>query len=260
MRLSAAAVGGLRRAAHVLVATAIAATGTVAVSAAPAAARHASTAPAAVVRTAVRAAAWTPSWTGTLRPGAHNQHVRAAQLRLAALGYWAGRADGQYGPQTVQAVLALQKTVGLRRTGVLDAAARKVLIAGTRPQARTTTGTTLEIDLRRQLLFVVSRGRTVWAFNTSTGNGELYYSKGSRYVARTPRGRFAIYRQINGRRVAPLGVLDRPKYFYGGYALHGSPSIPGYPASHGCARLSNAAINYLWAADLAPIGRRLWIY
>jgi lipoprotein-anchoring transpeptidase ErfK/SrfK len=92
------------------------------------------------------------------------------------------------------------------------------------------------------------------------GNGQVYYSNGSRQIARTPRGRFAIYRQIDAVRVAPLGVLNRPKYFYGGYAIHGSASIPGYPASHGCARLSNAAIDYVWAADLAPIGRRLWIY
>jgi lipoprotein-anchoring transpeptidase ErfK/SrfK len=26
----------------------------------------------------------------------------------------------------------------------------------------------------------------------------------------------------------------RPNYFYGGYALHGSTSVPTYAASHGC--------------------------
>ena len=41
--------------------------------------------------------------------------------------------------------------------------------------------------------------------------------------------------------------LWRPRYFNGGIAVHGSPSIPAYPASHGCARVSNAAMDMIWA-------------
>ena len=59
---------------------------------------------------------------------------------------------------------------------------------------------------------------------------------------------------------SPLGTLWRPRYFYRGYAIHGSRSIPGYPASHGCARLHNKAIDFIWAHNLAPIGRQIWIY
>lgn len=248
-----------RRGVPLLVSAAILATSALIVPVTPATAvvRPVASAPAAV-RSATTP--WAATWTTTLKPGSQGPAVQAAQLRLAALGYWVGPANGEYGLQTKQAVLALQKTVGARRTGVLDRAARNVLTAGIRPKARTTTGSTLEIDLRRQLLLVVVNGRTLWAFNTSTGSGEYYYQDGVRHIATTPKGRFAINRQIDGRRVAPLGVLMRPKYFYGGYAMHGSSSIPGYPASHGCARVSNAAINYLWGAKLAPIGRKLWIY
>lgn len=224
----------------------------------PAAAATAAVSPAAAIRTAT--APWAATWTVTLRSGMKGSSVRTAQLRLAALGYWVGAADGQYGSQTRQAVLALQKTVGAPRTGVIDRAVRNVLTAGIRPKARTTTGSTVEIDLKRQLLLVVVNGRTVWAFNTSTGNNQYYYQDGVRYLATTPRGRFGVTRQIDGVRVAPLGVLFRPKYFYGGYAVHGSSNIPAYPASHGCARVSNAAIDYLWASRLMPIGRRLWVY
>ena len=204
--------------------------------------------------------AWAPSWEGTLASGSPRAAVKAAQLRLTVLGYWAGTPSGRFGPQTSQAVMALQKSSGLPRTGRLDTAVRKVLIAGTRPQARTRTGTTLEIDIKRQLLLSVVDGRTIWALNTSTGSGRAYYQDGNRYISRTPRGRFAITRQINGRRVSALGVLWRPKYFTGGYAMHGSNSIPGYPASHGCARLSNTAIDWLWSSGQAPVGRKLWIY
>ncbi len=248
-----------RRGVPMLLSAAILAGGAVAVPAAPAGAiaRPASTVSTVVPSAAVR---WAPTWTTTLRSGTKGSAVRAAQLRLIALGYWVGSPDGEYGTQTAQAVLALQKTVGAPRTGVLDRQVRNVLTAGIRPKARTTTGTTLEIDLRRQLLLVVVHGRTVWAFNTSTGSGQYYYQKGDRYLATTPKGRFSITRQIDGVRVAPLGVLFRPKYFTGGYALHGSSSVPGYAASHGCARVSNAAINYLWASRLTPIGRRFWVY
>jgi lipoprotein-anchoring transpeptidase ErfK/SrfK len=59
--------------------------------------------------------------------------------------------------------------------------------------------------------------------------------------------------------VAPLGRLYRPVYFYGGYAVHGSGSIPAYPASHGCARVSNPAIDMIWRENLMPDGLRVLV-
>jgi lipoprotein-anchoring transpeptidase ErfK/SrfK len=35
-------------------------------------------------------------------------------------------------------------------------------------------------------------------------------------------------------------------YFKGGWAIHGNPYVPGYPASHGCVRTSNADQDFLW--------------
>ncbi len=77
---------------------------------------------------------------------------------------------------------------------------------------------------------------------------------------RTPAGRFQITRQIDGVREAPLGDLYRPKYFSRGIAFHGSPSIPGHPASHGCTRLHDDAVDFIWANGLAPIGTPVWVY
>ena len=34
-----------------------------------------------------------------------------------------------------------------------------------------------------------------------------------------------MYRQIDGYRYAPLGTLYRPKYVYGGVAIHGYTSV-----------------------------------
>jgi N-acetylmuramoyl-L-alanine amidase len=53
----------------------------------------------------------------------------------------------------------------------------------------------------------------------------------------TPVGRFSIYRKVDGFDPSPLGTLFDPMYFTGGYAIHGNPSVPPYPASHGCVRV-----------------------
>src|SRR5207253_628422 len=56
-------------------------------------------------------------------------------------------------------------------------------------------------------------------------------------VAVTPPGSFSIGRKAEGLEVAPLGELWWPMYFNRGIAIHGSPSVPPYPASHGCIRI-----------------------
>ncbi len=56
-------------------------------------------------------------------------------------------------------------------------------------------------------------------------------------MAVTPSGSFRIERRIKGKRKSYLGLLYDPLYFKGGFAIHGAPSVPGYPASHGCVRI-----------------------
>ena len=165
-------------------------------------------------------------------------------------GYWHSGNDGVYGHTTAQAVMAVQKVHGLTRDGVCGPNTWAVIDRLSRPRGRTTSGTVLEIDLAKQVAIVVVSGRTRWVFNTSTGKSGW----------RTPRGHFRMFRQVNRMDYGPYGALWRPKYFNGGIALHGSTSIPGYPASHGCARISNAGMNYVWGTGLAPIGRRVWVY
>ena len=57
-----------------------------------------------------------------------------------------------------------------------------------------------------------------------------------------------------------LGKIYRPKYFVGGIAIHGMTSVPAYPASHGCVRLSLPAMDFLWAQDLVPLGTPVWVH
>ena len=57
-------------------------------------------------------------------------------------------------------------------------------------------------------------------------------------------GDFSLYRHVPGERVSYLGSLWKPWYFYGGYAIHGSSSVPAHPASHGCIRVPNWEANW----------------
>lgn len=204
-----------------------------------------------------------PTPTPTKKPrtnlvrGDSGPQVLALQKRLRELGYWLGTPDGSFGSLTQQAVWAFQKSAGLRRDGVVGPKTLKALAAGIRPRA-TLDGNGVEIDLDRQVLLVVRGGEVRTILNTSTGSGEEYTStSGNRAIAVTPRGRFEVYRGVDREVTNSLGTLWRPRFFNRGIAVHGSGNIPPYPDSHGCARLSNAAIDMIWADNLMPIGSRV---
>lgn len=190
-----------------------------------------------------------------LRYGDSGPAVLTLQKRLTALGYWLGPTDGDFGPLTQQAVFALQKSAGIARDGVVGPDTERALERGARPSA-TLAGNGVEVDLARQVLLVVRSGRVVTVLNTSTGSGEEYTTTfGTRAIARTPTGTYTFLRRVDALDKSSLGELWRPIYFTGsGYAVHGSTSVPPWPASHGCVRVSNAAIDMVWAQNLMPIG------
>lgn len=173
--------------------------------------------------------------------------MKTLQDRLTSLGFRPGPADGTFGAATASAVLAFQKREGLSRDAVSGpqvlAALRDPKGAGPRigPVPR------IEVDIARQIMFVVFPGQPVITLNISTGSGETYAVGGGTDIADTPVGTFTILRKVAAIEVAPLGTLYYPMYFYRGWALHGSPSVPVYPASHGCVRLSSADDAWLFA-------------
>jgi peptidoglycan hydrolase-like protein with peptidoglycan-binding domain len=195
-----------------------------------------------------------------LELGGSGPAVIALQTRLSRLGYWLGRADGTFGLTTQQAVYALQKAAGLTADGVYGPKTAAALTSGTLPRARSSSGHVIEISLTPDLLLIVNGGKVSAVLNTSTGGGYTYTTGGVTAVARTPAGQFRIFRSVDGMDISPLGQLWRPRYFYGGYAIHGSDSIPPYPVSHGCVRLSYPAIDWIWATGQAPIGTEVLVY
>lgn len=187
----------------------------------------------------------------SLAEGATGESVWLLEQGLLEAGYWLPHADdGVYDADTRHAVTALQKVHGLPRTGIADHDTVLALHFGARPTPRSTSGHVIEVDLERQVTFVVRDGVVTEIFDASTGRRRGW----------TPVGQHKITREINGIRNAPLGRLYRPKYFIGGVAFHGYPKVPPEPASHGCVRVTNAVMDHIWETDLMPKGTPVHVY
>jgi peptidoglycan hydrolase-like protein with peptidoglycan-binding domain len=190
-----------------------------------------------------------PAPRNQLQPGDHGDEVLARQNQLRDLGYWLGSPDGSYGPSTTHAVVALQKANGLARDGVAGPGTRRVLARAQRVQPTSHEGHVIEVDLRRQIVIVADNGFATWVLDTSTGA----------QAGTTPIGHWKVFREVNGNDTGPNGTLYRPKYFNQRVAFHGYPSVPATPASHGCVRVTNQAMDFLWSSG-TPIGTAVWVY
>jgi N-acetylmuramoyl-L-alanine amidase len=195
-----------------------------------------------------------------LKLGSTGPRVVALQQRLTALGYRPGAADGTFGNATASAVLAFQKREGLSRDAEAGSAVQARLTdpTGAGPRGES-PGPAIEVDIARQIAFVMLPGQPVTTLNVSSGNGATYtVPGGGTDVAYTPVGSFTVLRKISGDEVAPLGTLHSPMYFYRGWAIHGSASVPAYPASHGCVRISNTDAD--WLFPMIPVGTSVTLY
>ncbi|WP_228266398.1 L,D-transpeptidase family protein [Ornithinimicrobium ciconiae] len=192
-------------------------------------------------------AAW-PTFT----LGSSGEHVSALQRLLGERGYWCGTPDGHFGGLTQQAVYALQKSGGLTPDAVVGRQTLKALSAWVQPAVLDDgPGTRVVVQLERQVLTVLRDGVLQLTLNTSTGNGEPYDWYGRTYNANTRPGDFEVFQTYSpGWQTGPLGRLYRPQYFNGGIAVHGSEFIPPYPDSHGCCRVSVAAMDMLWEGTM----------
>lgn len=192
------------------------------------------------------------AYTRVLAIGMRGSDVSELQRALNESGFWCGGVDGAFGSLTQQAVWALQKSYGAARTGKVDSATWQRAMSRKRPTPRYPTLNGIEVDLTRQLLMVVRSGKVVVTLNTSTGNGETFPFNGGTATATTPKGTYRILRKSPKETstspwvTGELGSMYKPRYFtWSGHAIHGSTSIPPYPASHGCCRLSTAGHDLL---------------
>jgi hypothetical protein len=187
---------------------------------------------------------------GTVReplPEERAPGLRDVQELLVDLGFMAPTGvTGQPGEETSIAVLAFQKWSGLPRTGVLDASVTAALLRATRPEpALRRPGRRVEILLGRQVALEVVDDRVERVFHISSGAG-----------GRTPSGAFRVYRKERMSWSVPFSTwMPWASYFTGGIAFHAYPSVPAYPASHGCVRMMarDAPLLYTFATYGTPV-------
>ena len=175
--------------------------------------------------------------------GSHGPSVRALEQRLWDLHYALLRVDGSYGGDTHDAVVAFQKVTGLPRTGEVDARMWSTLARASVPQARFPSGSHVEVDKTRQVLLEVRDGKVALVVPVSTGA-----------TGNTPLGTWHVYSRVAGW----SWVLWYPTYFLRGFAIHGYPDVPTYPASHGCVRVPMWVATRLYA--MHPYGYTIRIY
>jgi peptidoglycan hydrolase-like protein with peptidoglycan-binding domain len=181
----------------------------------------------------------------SLRPGSRGPAVRLLQGQLARLGYVIGR-PGLYDARTARAVLAFRKVAGMRRTNIASSDVfRRLARGGGVFRVRFPShGKHVEADLSRQVIALIRNGRAERIYPTSSGKPSTP----------TIRGHFKVYLKSPGTNAKGMYMSS---YFIRGYAIHGYPSVPVFPASHGCLRIPNSeavsVFNWLSPGDIVDV-------
>ena len=179
------------------------------------------------------------------RPGARGPVVRTLQAQLARLGYVVGR-PGLYDARTARAVLAFRKVTGMRRTEIAssDVFRRLARGGGRFPVRFPTHGKHVEANLSRQVIALIRGSKVERIYPVSSGKPSTP----------TIRGHFKVYRKSPGTNAKGMYMSS---YFIRGYAIHGYPSVPVFPASHGCLRVPNveavSIFNWLSFGDIVDV-------
>jgi peptidoglycan hydrolase-like protein with peptidoglycan-binding domain len=189
------------------------------------------------------ATAGPPASSGPATPQAVEQH-------LADLRYVVGPIDGNIDDDSASGIMAFQKVNGLPRTGELtgDVAAAIMGASGfPTPLVPNPDVNKVEVDLTRQVLFLYEGGSLSKIIPVSSGKASTP----------TPTGSYTVIRRAKGWETSDLGRLYNSQYFVGGYAIHGSPSVPNYPASHGCIRIPMSVAE--WFPDHVALGTPVYV-
>jgi hypothetical protein len=179
----------------------------------------------------------------SVRRDARKGMIAAMQRRLSRLGYVVG-SKGSFDARTARAVLAFRKVAGMRRTSEASRSFMRAIANGKGffKIRRPDHGRHVEADLTRQVIALIGGDHVRRIYPISSG------------APRTPTvvGAFRVYLKTPGTNAK--GMLDSA-YFIRGFATHGYPSVPSYPASHGCLRvpIADARSLYDWIRIGTPV-------
>ena len=181
-----------------------------------------------------------PAATRTVQFGQHGSAVRKLQRRLAALKYYPGATDGNFGINTLEAVWAFQEVQGLPGEDFVSAAMQRALSHPRAPRVldRAAGPNRIEVNLGIEVLVLYRHNRIELISHVSSGGGYYFCSIGGCAFAITPTGNFSAVVLMPGWVAVPLGFMYDPEIFIGtAFAIHGDTDVPLAPVSHGCVRI-----------------------
>jgi peptidoglycan hydrolase-like protein with peptidoglycan-binding domain len=189
----------------------------------------------------VPAARTAPAAARTLQLGMHGLSVRALQRRLAALKYYPGAIDGNFGTSTLEAAWAFQEVQGLPGEDFVSSAMQRALAHPRAPRVLDAAAgpNRIEVNLGIEVLVLYRNNQIELISHVSSGGGYYYCSPGGGCgVAITPTGNFTALSFFPGWISVPLGYMYNSVFFIGtAFAIHGDTYVPLAPVSHGCIRV-----------------------
>jgi peptidoglycan hydrolase-like protein with peptidoglycan-binding domain len=183
---------------------------------------------------------------GPLTYGMRGPAVQRLQERLAYLHYYPGKIDGQFGPNTLEAVWAFKEVQGIQTAVApnrVTRAMKRALVHPRQPKVLKPRGGSWRVEVHLTLGYlVVYRHNLPQLISHISPGGGYYYpcpgGGGTCGPAITPDGDYRAHWFAAGWLKVPLGTMYNPVFFIGGsYAIHGDIPVPLAAVSHGCIRI-----------------------
>lgn len=202
----------------------------------------------APVKTAAPGSAYTPT-TATLTFGSRGPAVKALQRRLNFLHYYAGRVNGYFGWDTMEAVWAFKEVQSGKiippNPDIVGPAMQRQLLHPKLPKAFKPHGGAWRVEINKNIEVLVLYKNSKIELISHTSTAAYYRSDGSGWL--TPDGSYHALSFIPQWACGSLGCMWNPVFFISTlYAIHGEPNppstfseagVPLNPASHGCVRI-----------------------
>lgn len=191
--------------------------------------------------------------------------VYEAQSIMTQFGIPTGPTDGLWGKQTARGICAFRSIAGLPVNRKAINGKDMVALRNFKSQytsieqiaapPRDGSGTYLVADKTCQVMIYVEGGRYAKVMAISTGKSGSDTRVGSFPLGGTQRGWHCsgsypetCATQTAGRftPMSDFGNMYNIRHVYGGVYVHGSTSVPPYPASHGCIRVTTADSDWMF--------------